>query len=181
MRRFCLLLCTALIPTFAVAQSSVMDSQNLRALLDEVRQLRRDLQTTTVAAQRVQIVLYRLQLQDAAVDRATRAMEEAHTKLATVIEARTRAATQIQDLEERQGRTQNLNLQERKDIEEAIPQLKRRTEQLAVDEEQARARASEAEGQLKVEQLKLDALHKLLDQLDQTLDNVGRKAANPAQ
>jgi hypothetical protein len=51
-------------------------------LLEEVRQLRRDVQTTTVAAQRVQIALYRLALQDAAISRATKLVEEAHAKLA---------------------------------------------------------------------------------------------------
>jgi hypothetical protein len=46
------------------AQTASTDSQTLQALPAEVRQLRMDLQTTTVASQRVQIILYRLQLKD---------------------------------------------------------------------------------------------------------------------
>jgi hypothetical protein len=51
-------------------QTTPSESQTLQALLLEVRQLRQDLQTTTVAAQRAQILLYRLQGQEAAVARA---------------------------------------------------------------------------------------------------------------
>jgi hypothetical protein len=51
-------------------QTASTDSQTLRELLAEVRQLRMDLETTSVASQRVQIILYRLQLQEAAVARA---------------------------------------------------------------------------------------------------------------
>jgi hypothetical protein len=44
--------------TVSVGQTASPDSQTLQALLAEVRQLRKDLRTTTVASQRVQILLY---------------------------------------------------------------------------------------------------------------------------
>jgi len=47
-----------------------------------------DLQTVTVAAQRVQIILYRLQVQESAVLRATQRLEEARFKLADAESAR---------------------------------------------------------------------------------------------
>jgi hypothetical protein len=56
--------------TLCFGQTTPSESQTLQALLLEVRQLRQDLQTTTVAAQRAQILLYRLQGQEAAVARA---------------------------------------------------------------------------------------------------------------
>lgn len=175
MRRFCLLFCTALISTVAVAQSSVTDSQNLRALLDEVRQLRRDLQTTTVAAQRVQIVLYRLQLQDAALARAAKLVEEARGTLAALATEHAHFAASLEQGEEQRKRTQDAH--ERKVIEEeALPQVKRRLEQLANDEQQWQGKLNEAETQLKLEQAKSDSLRVLLDQLDQALQNVGRKS-----
>jgi hypothetical protein len=55
--------------TLCFGQTTPSESQTLQALLLEVRQLRQDLQTTTVAAQRAQILLYRLQGQEAAVAR----------------------------------------------------------------------------------------------------------------
>jgi len=175
MRRFCLLLCTALISTVAVAQSNVTDSQNLRALLDEVRQLRRDLQTTTVAAQRVQIVLYRLQLQDAAVTRAAKVVEDARVKVAALADDHAHVAASLEQGEEQRTRTQDAH--ERKVIEdEVLPQFKRRLEQVANDEQQWQGKLNEADTQLKLEQAKSDALRALLDQLDQALQNVGRKS-----
>ncbi len=81
MRRLLLVTAILAVSTVALSQSNQSDSQTLRSLLEEVRLLRQDLHTTTVAAQRVQIALYRLQLQDAAVARAARLVEEAHSKL----------------------------------------------------------------------------------------------------
>ena len=71
--------------------------------------------------------------------------------------------------------TRSQDPRERKAVEEAIPQFKRRLEQLAKDEEEWRGKVNETEGQLKTEQAKLDALHNLLDQLDQALLNIAPK------
>ena len=62
--------------------------------------------------------------------------------------------------------------------EEVLPQLKKHLERIARDEEQWQAKSNEAEGQLKAEQVKLDALHNLLDELDRALQNVGRRTAS---
>ncbi len=141
--------------------------------------MRRDLQTTTVAAQRVQIALYRLQLQDAAVARMTKLIEDAHSTLASLASDRKNVVAQIERLEEQRNRTPDAR--ERRAIEEeALPEFKRRLEQLAKEEERWRRKATEAEGQLNLEQQKLDALHALLDQLDQALQNVGWKGENTA-
>jgi chromosome segregation ATPase len=179
MRRLIFLLAIAAMSSFVWCQNGPTDSQTLRALLEEVRQLRRDLQTTTVAAQRVQIALYRLQLQDAALARAMKLVEEAHAKLAALAAERKRLGSEIEQLEDKRNRTPDL--QERRAIEqEILPELKRHAEQLTNEEQQWRGKANEAEGQLNVEQQKLDALHALLDQLDQALQNVGRKGENPS-
>ena len=47
--------------TAACAQTASPDTQALQALVTEIRQLRQDMQATTIVTQRVQIVLYRLQ------------------------------------------------------------------------------------------------------------------------
>src|SRR5260370_343025 len=50
-------------------QTTPGDAETLQALLWEVRKLRQDLQTTTIAGQRAQILIYRLKGQEAAVTR----------------------------------------------------------------------------------------------------------------
>ncbi len=177
MRRLILLLGIVATSTSIFGQDTPTDSQNLRALLEEVRQLRRDLQTATVATQRVQIALYRLELQDGAVARATKLVEEAHAKLADLAAERKRVATQIEQGEGLRDHTQDAH--ERRVIEEeALPQFKRHLQRITGEEQQWQSKANETEGQLKVEQVKLDALHAVLDQLDQALQNVGRKGEN---
>ncbi len=178
MRRLCVL-ALLLVPAAAFCQQNSADSQTLKALLEEVKQLRRDLKTTTVAGQRVQIALYRLQLQDAALARATRLADETHLKLATVTDERTHVAAQIEQFQKAREKAQDDH--ERASIDEALPQLKQRVEGLTADEEQWTSKANEADSQVRAEQLKLDELHTLLDQLDEALQNAGSPKAAPVK
>src|SRR6266403_1460269 len=85
MHRSCLLIPVFLLISAPVfGQSTATDSQTLQALLAEVRQLHHDLQTTTVAAQRAQILLYRLQGQEVIVARASQRLDDARAKLAEI-------------------------------------------------------------------------------------------------
>src|SRR5207249_5887194 len=70
--------------TTCFGQTTTGDSQRLQALLSEIRLLRQDLQTTTIAAQRAQILIYRLQGQEAAVARASQRLDDARDKLARI-------------------------------------------------------------------------------------------------
>ena len=174
MRHLLLTIATLAVSTVAFTQSNHSDSQTLRALLEEVRLLRQDLHTTTVTAQRVQIALYRLQLQDAAVARASSVVEEAHAKGTELAAAHKHYVTEIEQNERRRDQAQDV--QQRRQIEEEV--LPRDSlEEIAHEEERQQARTNEAEGQLKAELLKLDALHSLLDQLDQALETVGHRTA----
>ena len=83
-RLFLLALGFLMTSTVSVGQTASAESQTLQALLVEVRQLRKDLQTTTVASQRVQILLYRAQLQETVVAGAQRRLDVVHSKLAEV-------------------------------------------------------------------------------------------------
>jgi len=174
MRRYFVLLAVVATSALAFSQNSLTDSANLRALLDEVRMLRHDLQTTTVAAQRVQIALYRLQLQDSAVERASNQAETARGRLADVVERRKHVAIQVEQVDEKRAHTEDA--QERKGLEEALGEFKRNLDGLTAEEQQLQARAIEAENRLRAEQNKLDALHALLDQLDQALQNIGHES-----
>jgi hypothetical protein len=173
MRRFMLLLSLLLAPTVVLSQNSAQDSENLKSLLEEVRLLRRDMRTTMVAGQRVQIALYRLQLQDAALARASRAAEEAHAKLSELAANRNRITGQVEQAEHQLSSTDDAS--ERKVMQEAIPQMKGALERLVTDEQQWQAKATDADTQVRTEQRKLDALHALLDQLDKALQNADRE------
>src|SRR5882762_6133029 len=140
--------------TACFGQTTTGDSQTLQALLFEVRQLRQDLQTTTIAGQRVQILIYRLQGQEAA---DVKRFEDS-------LSGAVNPATQ------------------RKDIEEGVlPQLKTRLESLGNQEQQLQTREIEAEQQLRAEEVKLSDLRDQLDRLDKTLENAGRRPGGSAQ
>src|SRR6267378_5717720 len=144
-------------------QTTPGDSQTLQALLSEVRQLRQDLQTTTIAGQRAQILIYRLQGQEAAVARASQRLDEAREKLARIQDERKHVATDIKQHENFMSNTENPPTQ-RKDIEQGVlPQLKTRLESLGNQEQQLQTREIEAEQQLRAEEVKLSDLR---DQLD---------------
>ena len=64
----------------ALCQTPAKESDTLQSLLMEVHQLRQDIEAMTVASQRVQIALYTLQMQDAAVARTTQRLDEARNR-----------------------------------------------------------------------------------------------------
>jgi uncharacterized membrane protein len=78
-----------LVSTSAFAQSS--DAQTLQAILQELRELRQDLQGTTAVAQSVQILLYRLQLQDDVIKKATQRHDQTAAKVNDAERFRTEA------------------------------------------------------------------------------------------
>src|ERR1051326_5517828 len=87
--------------SFVLGQSSTRDTQALESLVKELRQLRQDLVTTTVAAQRVQIVLYRLQGQETAVQRAAQRRDLARDRLTDTETQIKRVTAEIQRTEDR--------------------------------------------------------------------------------
>src|SRR5260370_12717415 len=96
-----------LFSTACFGQTTPGDSQTLQALLSEVRQLRQDLQTTTIAAQRAQILIYRLQGQEAAVARASQRLDEARETLARIQDERKPVPTDVTHHEHFISNTEN--------------------------------------------------------------------------
>ncbi len=82
-----------------LGQTPAKDADPVQALLVEVRQLRQDIEAMTVASQRVQIALYALQLQDAAVARSAQRLDNAKNKCAGVEEHRSHAESEVQRFE----------------------------------------------------------------------------------
>ncbi|HEV1993282.1 MAG TPA: hypothetical protein VGR03_03025 [Candidatus Acidoferrum sp.] len=167
-RSWLLVLGLVLSSPIAFGQTSSTDSQTLQALLAEVRQLRKELRTTTVAAQRVQILLYRLQIQEAAVARTERRVAEAHNELGHTRSEQKRLASEIKLRQDMQSNTQNPA--ERKDLEELLPRLRVQLESLNEAEQQQQVKTTDAELELRTEQAKRTALQDELDLLDKSLE-----------
>jgi chromosome segregation ATPase len=174
MHRSCFLIpVLLLIPAPMYGQSSSTDSQTLQALLAEVRQLHHDLQTTTIAAQRAQILLYRLQGQEAIVARASQRLDDARARLVEVQSNRTKLTADIKKYEELVSQTEN-SPTDRKQIEDLLPQLKAKLAALENEEQQRQTREIEAEDELRTERAKLGELQVQLDRLEKMLEGSGQ-------
>jgi chromosome segregation ATPase len=174
MHRSCFLIpVLLLIPAPMYGQSSSTDSQTLQALLAEVRQLHQDLQTTTISAQRAQILLYRLQGQEAIVARASQRLDDARARLVEVQSNRTKLTADIKKYEELVSQTEN-SPTDRKQIEDLLPQLKAKLAALENEEQQRQTREIEAEDELRTERAKLGELQVQLDRLEKMLEGSGQ-------
>lgn len=173
-RSFWLTLILLLIPSVGFCQSASTDSQTLQALLAEVRLLRRDLLTTTAAAQRAQILLYRLQAQEANVTRAARRVDEARTRLAASQAERNVMTAELKRTEESLNDSTRSET-DRKQAEDSISRIKSRLEQIAGEEQQRQTNQIEAENELQTEKIKLGELQDQLDRLQKTLETMSQQ------
>ena len=163
----------------AFGQSGSSDSQTLQALLAEVRQLRHDLQTTTVGAQRAQILIYRVQAQESIVRRMQERVDDARSRLAQVRTEQSNRAASIKQIEEKKRRNKT-PAAEQKDLEDILTQIKVRFDADANKEGEIQATIIEAEDRLRMEQAKLVGLQDQLDRLEKTLESSSQQAgANP--
>jgi valyl-tRNA synthetase len=157
----------------AAAFAQTPDAQGLQALVNEIRQLRVDMQTTTLTTQRVQIVLYRLQSQTALVTRANSHLEELRSSLSNAQSDHKNASLRVQQLE---NTVHTLaDNAERKHVEDALAGMKFEAERFAADEQRIQERMIDAETQYRTEQAKLAGLQDQLDRLDKVLDSLTRK------
>jgi len=162
-----------LIATAAWAQTASPDTQALQALVAEIRQLRQDMQATTLVTQRVQIVLYRLQTQTALVTGTASRLDDARTLLGKAQSDKKTIADRVPQLEESAKSVQDPK--ERKNMEDMLVGTKMQLERLTADEQRLQARAIDAETQFRAEQNKLADLQDQLDRLDKLLDSLSRK------
>jgi chromosome segregation ATPase len=175
MRRWMLFAVTLLVlPAAAVCQSGSTDSQTLQALLAEMRQLRQELRTATIAAQRAQILIYRVQAQQAVVTRLTQRVDGEGSRLTQNQSQQKMFASQIKRLEDLRE-TQNES--ERKQTDEQLGQMKARVEQLVTEEQDILPRKIGLEEELRAEQTKLAQLHDELDRIDKALEQTARTPA----
>ena len=153
-----------------LCQSSSSDSQGLQALVAEVRQLRKDLQTTNGYALKAQILLYRLQLQEGTVARASQRLSDERSKLAQTQDRRRAVAASLKRNEEFLDDSE-IPPADRKQSQQEISRLKALLENLAGEEQQRQTAEMEAEEQLRTEQAKLSGLEDRVDRLEKELDS----------
>lgn len=152
----------------AVESSPDEDRQVLRALLEEMRQLRLALQRTQVISQRIQVTLERMRLQQAHADSLTRALESVRGRLSEIRGARPRMEEQIKDGEELMSQAVDAN--RRAEMEAQIKEGKGRLGMLAREEEQSRQREAQLSAELQSAQAKLSDLDGQLDNMMRELE-----------
>ncbi len=168
MKRLSFLPLTLVLASTAFAQTNPADSDTLKALLTEVRQLRQDLRTTTVAAQRAQILVYRAQAQESVVRRMQERVDDTRSKLGQIQSDQKRLTAAVKQSEDLLGHTDNPPT--RKELEQAITQFKSRLEIQASTEQETQLKLIESEEQLRLEQAKLGGLQDQLDRLEKLLE-----------
>jgi chromosome segregation ATPase len=153
-------------------QSTSTDSQTLQALLQEVRQLRQDVRTVTVATERSQILLSRLQTQQTAVEDAQKEFDQAHTAAAQAEEHSKTLQNEVKYYADQDNEEQTPNATDRQKIEDVISRLKTRLDQTGSEAQEAQTSEMQAQERLQIEQSKLSALQDELDQVDKILQNL---------
>ena len=169
MRTWLFGLCLLFVSASGLGQSTATESQGMQALVAEVRQLRMDLQTSNGYALKAQILLQRLQFQQAAVARVSERLSDAHSRLADMQRHRTEVAATLKRFEEALENTEAS--EDRKRFQGEISARKQELEALAAVEQQRQAAEMEAEEQLRTEQAKLNELEERVDRLEKALDN----------
>jgi chromosome segregation ATPase len=151
----------------ASSQTVEPQTRAMEAVLSEIRQLRQDLQSAAVSARKAQIVIYRLHVQAALVQRATERLENVKNELAQLESERKYLTEQIKHLEEMKDRAETE--QQRKQFEDYIIGPKSNLEAAVPREQELQAKQIELEADLRTEQAKWDRLQDELDRLENAL------------
>ncbi len=155
-----------------LCQTPAKEPDTLQALLVGVHQLRQDIEAMTVASQRVQIALYALQMQDAAMARAAQRLDDARDRRSGAEANRDRTASAIQGLENKLA-SGTLAQAEAKELQEALSQMKYQVEAQTAEVQTTQAAEAEAASQLRSEQVKLSDAQDRIERLDKTLEKLG--------
>lgn len=143
------------------------DGHTLRALLDEVRQLRLTLQRTSLNTTRAQLAFERMRLQRSRVDVLLREVESVRAQRESVREALAQAANRFKELEEQTGHASDAALRAR--FERQLGLSKQVLNAHTRREEQLREREEQLTAQLQAEQAKLGELEDQLGNLEREL------------
>ena len=177
MRRFWLFVFSVCFLSFCASTlgQSPTSEQGMQALVAEVRQLRKDLQASNGNALKTQILLSRLQFQEAAVARASERLNDARGMLVDAQRRRTEVAARVKRLEDSLDNTESLdNTQtspaDRKTVQLDIAAIKIQLENATGEEQQRQSAEMDAEEQMRTEQAKLNELEERVDRLEKGSD-----------
>ncbi|HEU5410519.1 MAG TPA: hypothetical protein VFU57_05830 [Candidatus Acidoferrales bacterium] len=160
------------------SNSVASDSQTLQALLREVRELRQDLRTATIASERAQILLTRLQAQQQAVTSAQKELDEARAQLNQAENRHRNIERQIQYYSNRDTEDATPDPAKRQSLEQEINSMKAALQEAETQRDGLQANEMRAKEELQVEQSKLDTLQGELDQIDRALANLASQPVN---
>lgn len=162
----------------STSNSAANDSQTLQALLREVRELRQDLRTTTVASERAQILLTRLQAQQQAVTAAQKAVDGVRNQQNQAENRHTNIERQIQYYSDQDTEDATPDPARRQSLEQEIKRMKEALQEAETQRDSLQANEMRAKDELQVEQSKLAALQSELDEIDRALANLASTPVN---
>lgn len=143
------------------------EKQTLRALLDEVHQLRLALQRTSSTTTRAQLAFERMRLQRGRLDTLLREVDAVRSQLLSLRDAMAQASERVKELEELTGQTSETTLRAR--FERQLNVSKQALNSHTRREEQLREREAQLTAQLQTEQAKLTELEDQLVTLEREL------------
>jgi len=167
LRSFLLLGLLIVVAGTASGQSRPTDSQSLQDIVGEIRQLRQELRTLVGTAQRAQILISRVQVQESLVRRLQERVDDARSRLTQLHAEQRDLAFEVKRNEELLGQVDDPKT--RRDVEETLARFKAKLEETANMEQETQAKLTESEEQLRVEQANLGRLQDDLDQLGRKL------------
>jgi chromosome segregation ATPase len=153
----------------AFCQTQPATNDTLQSLLSEVHQLRIEIQAMTVASQRVQIALYQLQMQDAAVARATQRLDNEHNRCSGLEANRQHTATTIQAFE---SALSSATESQAKEIQTRVTDLKGMLDAQTAEAQSCQTSETELSGQLQNERVKLTESQERIERLDKALEKL---------
>src|SRR5580658_4540938 len=155
-----------------LCQAPAKEPDTLQALLVEVHQLRQEIEAMTVASQRVRIALYALQMQDAAVARATQRMDDARNECSGQEVNRQHLASEVQRMENSLA-AGTAPEGEAKIVQSRLSELKTALDGQTAELQSCQAAEAEAASQLRKDQATLGDLQDRIDRLDKGLEKLG--------
>jgi predicted nucleic acid-binding Zn-ribbon protein len=165
------LLCSLSFPLAAQEREAAppaKDDAVLRALLDEVRQLRIALQRSQLGLYRAQLVIERLRVQQQRVDRLTEELEGVKEELSNLKLSLPGMEEMLKDLEGQLAREPDP--QRRSQLAEQVRGFKLSMEQRAPHEQRLSERQNDLNMKLQVEQAKLAELNNKLEEWEKELE-----------
>jgi chromosome segregation ATPase len=144
------------------------DGQLLRALLDEVRQLRIAIERSNLGAYRVQIAIERMRLQQGRVDSVARDLENVRLQLSNMRMSRAQTEARLKDMEDKMN--DETETARKAQLDRQYKEAKQNMDAQAKWEEQTRERETQLSIRLQEEQGKLSEVNNRLDTLERQLE-----------